>query len=462
MLPALATLAAAAVALGCAAAGVATPATAQEQQSGATVLLVSDLHFDPFTADSAVVVTLRGTPTARWAQVLATSPDTALSTYNSDSNFPLLQSAAAAIRQRAPKPAFVVITGDFLGHSFESKYQGVFGDTTGVGAFADSTMAFMAGWAATLVPAGVPIYPSIGNNDSGCDDYGMSPSFFQSAARSWAPLAQRGGGAPGFAAGFASAGWYMARPPAAGVTLLMMNDVYWSRSYDPDCGADQGPQLLRWVAQALDSVSASRGRAWLAGHIPPGVDIYSSLSQPSDPEMMLAPQYIAPYDSLVRANAGVVTLQLTGHTHMNEFRVYAGGAGGGSVPDVGLPAVSPKFGNNPGFVTMRLSPAGDVLGYTVYAYTYPSSGSAGGWGTLFDFNTLYRQSAVTGASLLAAAGLIASDPAVRTAWELAYVGGRPGQNPNAQNWRGYWCAIQNIEAAAWTACVNAGMGGGTP
>ncbi|HET7233828.1 MAG TPA: metallophosphoesterase, partial [Longimicrobium sp.] len=390
-------LALCAAVLGIATAGAASPATAQT--GGATVLLVSDFHFDPFTADSQVVRTLRSTPVSGWVRVLQTSPDTAPSSYNSDSNYPLLRSAGAAMRQRASHPAFVVITGDFLGHNFESKYATVFGDTAGVGAFADSTMAFMAQYVGSLFPADVPIYPSIGNNDSGCNDYGMSPPFFRSAARSWAPLAQRGGGAPGFVAGFGSAGYYTARPPRAGVTLVMMNDVYWSRSYTTGCGPDQGEQELRWVGQVLDSVRAAGGKAWLAAHIPPGVDIYGSLSQPNNPKMMLA-QYAAAFDSLIRANAGTVALQITGHTHMDEFRVYANGAGGRAVPDLGVPAVSPVFGNNPGFVTLRLSPAGNVLNYTAWAYTYPTTTPArpGRWGMLFDFRTLYRQPSVTGAS----------------------------------------------------------------
>jgi hypothetical protein len=122
------------------------------------------------------------------------------------------------------------------------------------------------------------------------------------------------------------------------------------------------------------------------------------------------------------------------------------------VPDVGVPAVSPVFGNNPGFMTMRLGPDGTVLDYTAYAYTYPSTSGGGGWGTLFSFRTLYRQQAVTGASMAAAARLIASNTVVRAGWMRAYAGGAAGQNPTAQNWHGYWCAIQNLEPAAFTAC----------
>jgi hypothetical protein len=450
------TLALAAVVLPCAAAELGAQARARLVRDR-TVLLVSDLHFDPFTAGAAVVKTLRATPTTQWARVLGAAPAAPPSSYGSDSNYPLLRSAGAAMRQAVPHPAFVVVTGDFLGHKFEQKYDSVFAgtpDSTGAASFADSTMAFMARWMGSLFPPDVAIYPAIGNNDSGCSDYGMDTQFQRSAARSWAPLARRGGGAPGFVAAFDSGGYYAARPPEAHATLVMLNDVYWSRSYDAACGPDRGERELRWLEGVLRDARAAHGRVWLASHIPPGVDIYSSLKDPANPTLMFTPAYVAPFDSLVRAYADVVTLHLTGHTHMSEFRVYDTGSGG--VPDVGVPAVSPLFGNNPGFVSMRLDPLGNVLDYTAYAFTgvaSPPQPGAGGWVALFDFGALYRQPAVTGAAMNAAAALIASDSTVRAAWRLDYVGGRPGQDPTPANWQGYWCAIRNLEGPAYAACM---------
>jgi len=97
-----------------------------------------------------------------------------------------------------------------------------------------------------------------------------------------------------------------------------------------------------------------------------------------------------------------------------------------------------------------------VLDYTAYALTgNPSGATAAGWVALFDFDRLYRQPAVTGATIISAAGLIASDSTVRAAWQLNYAGGRPGQAPTNANWHGYWCAIRNLEGPAYTACSQA-------
>lgn len=279
----------------------------------------------------------------------------------------------------------------------------------------------------------------------------MDTQFQRAAARSWAWLAQRGGGAPGFLAAFDSGGYYTARPPAAGVTLVMMNDIYWSRSYDPSCGPDRGDAELAWLGGVLDGVRAEGGTAWLAAHIPPGLDLYSS--RWGTPVLMMDTADAARYDSLVFANADLVTLQLTGHTHMNEFRVYRTAAGG--VPDVGVPAVTPDFGNNPGFVSMRLGPSGQVLDYTAYALTgSTSAGLPAGWSRLFTFGELYQQTGVTGAAVVSAAQRIASDPTVRAQWMLNYAGGRANQNPLPDNWRAYWCGITHLDATSFARCVN--------
>lgn len=411
---------------------------------GTSVLVISDLHFNPFY-DPSLLPTLRQTPASQWASVFATSHDTVFSAHGQDTDFPLLRSASAAMKQAVPNPAFVVITGDFLVHSFADTFAAYAHDTTGWRDFADSTMAFMASWAGALYPD-VPIYPSIGNNDSDCGDYAPDPHFLASAARSWAPLAQRGGGAPGFAAAFDAGGYYVVHPPAAGVTLVMLNDIYWSSSFDDVCWAGLGAQEMRWLGQVLDSTRAAGGKAWLAAHIPPGVDLYASRHHPQSPTLLMDSAYAAPYVSLVGAHADVVSLVLTGHTHMSEFRVFPGLSGGSGVPNIGIPAVSPIFYNNAGFASLTLGDGGAVTNYTAYAL------ANGQWAKTFDFGSLYGQNKVTAASMRAASQRIQQDPTVRATWEQAYVGlGSPG--PTDSNWPIYWCGITQPDPASYAACA---------
>src|SRR3954469_16913264 len=89
---------------------------------GETFLSVSDVHFNPF-ADPALVAKLEAADVAQWDAILASSTVTAFSTYGSDVHDPLLRPALVEMRKQLPAPAFVMISGDFLAHSFDKTYQ---------------------------------------------------------------------------------------------------------------------------------------------------------------------------------------------------------------------------------------------------------------------------------------------------------------------------------------------------
>lgn len=447
----------------CVAAGVCAgsrEAAAQVRAAG-TALLVSDLHFDAL-ADTSLVKVLRVTPTTGWAAVLRAHGPGVVNSYGSDTNFALLRSAWDAMRRAEPNPRFVVITGDFLAHDYRTRFGQATGDTTqaAFSAFADSTIAFLARWADSYYPR-VPIFPSVGNNDTDCQNYIPVPGggFLRSMARAWAPLANRNGAAPGFARSFAAAGYYTARLPGAGARLVMLNDIFWSPRYHPCTAgaADAGRAELAWLAHTLDT---TRAPAWLAAHIPPGVDVFQTLGKgacAAGPQVttMLTPASAVPYDSIVSAHPRTVRLGLTGHTHMNEFRVYPAAGGAPPIGSQGIPSVTPVYQNNPGFLVIALDGTGGVADYTAYALTNlpaAAAGAAPAWSTLFDFNATYRQSGLSGASLTSVATLIGSDPAVRASWERNYDGGRGVASPNDSTWAAYRCAITHLDPASFRTC----------
>jgi hypothetical protein len=62
-------------------------------------LSVSDIHFNPF-ADPAIVTTLETANVSQWDAILASSSITAFSTYGTDLNAPLLQSALGEMQKQ--------------------------------------------------------------------------------------------------------------------------------------------------------------------------------------------------------------------------------------------------------------------------------------------------------------------------------------------------------------------------
>src|SRR4029077_9853197 len=135
---------------------VASPAFAEK------FLSVSDIHFDPF-ADPALVAKLEAADVSQWDAILASSTVTAFSTYGSDVNDPLLRSAIGEMKARIPSPAFVMISGDFLAHKFDSTYQQYATDKSHAAytAFVTKTIAYVALLLRKAFP-GVRIYPTLG------------------------------------------------------------------------------------------------------------------------------------------------------------------------------------------------------------------------------------------------------------------------------------------------------------
>src|SRR5580704_4312773 len=84
----------------------------------AEMLVLSDIHFDP-TANKALVDRLAAAEPAQWVSIFATD-DTRMSTYREDTNWKLLRSTLAATK--APKPDFVLVSGDFLVHQFRTRF----------------------------------------------------------------------------------------------------------------------------------------------------------------------------------------------------------------------------------------------------------------------------------------------------------------------------------------------------
>ena len=153
-------------------------------------LSISDIHFNPF-ADPAIVAKLEAADVSQWDSILASSTMTAFSAYGSDLNDPLLRSALAEMQKQLPSPAFVLISGDFLAHKFDKAYQQYATDKsqTAYTAFMTKTVAYVASALRKAYP-GVRIYPTLGNNDSDCGDYGMAAhgAFLANFRDVWSPI----------------------------------------------------------------------------------------------------------------------------------------------------------------------------------------------------------------------------------------------------------------------------------
>src|SRR2546423_1021652 len=373
-----------------------------------TFLSVSDLHFNPF-ADPALMAKLEAADVSQWDAIFASSTVTAFSAYGSDVNDPLLRSALAEMRKQLPSPAFVLISGDFLAHKFDKAYQQYATDKSpaAYSAFVAKTVAYVASALRKAYP-GVRIYPTLGNNDSDCGDYGMAAhgAFLANFRDVWSPIV----GSRSFHRRFPTGGYYHADVPGLkNVRIIALNTNFFSTNYKNPCGKpgpDPGMVELEWLDAELLLAQEHGKRVWLLFHIPPGMDVYDTEEFGGTCPNLKAQafwndQYAQKYLRITDARRKTIIGSFAGHTHQDEFRI----ANGDFIHIT--PSVSPVFGNNPAFEIVDVGRSGEIADYTAWHLpnvTLP-------WAREYSFDEAYGKTRYDAGTLASVGMAIRRDPA---------------------------------------------------
>jgi sphingomyelin phosphodiesterase acid-like 3 len=413
------------------------PAAAAAQQDTGTFVVLSDIHFDPLY-DPALVPQLQAADARQWQRIFESSKVTGLSAYGADTNYPLLKSALSSLRCRTPEPDFVLISGDFLRHKFPQDP-----------ALARKTLEFLTLRLQATFP-GIPVLPSLGNNDSDCGDYTMQPGgpFLADLAGIWRPLL--GSEAGTWGRSFPAGGYYsVPHPTVPKVRLVALNTVLFSPKYQ-NCGsapADPGQDELDWLAGVLKQAAANGEKVWLLYHVPQGIDVYASLSE-KQVKTMWKDQYSSGFSQM--ASLGPVTASFAGHTHMDELRLPAYG---GFVH--GSPSVSPVFGNNPGYQVFSYSRStGALLDYQAFFLNLGAGQDADlPWAREYGFQNAYGQSAYNREALQSVAAGIGSETSTRNRFLLLYSTTSSQGGADPCQWQGYWCGISGLTAQDFLSCL---------
>lgn len=423
-----------------------------------TFLSLSDLHFDPFY-DPQLVPRLVRADAGRWKAIFKSSSVTAASAYGSDTNDPLLESALAAARHAARKPDFVLISGDFLAHDFRQKFQAMapHADTAAYRSFVEKTVRFVtARLRATFL--GVPIVPALGNNDDFCGDYQVEPAgpFLAAVRKIWRPLLGRAAGT--FDQTFPVGGFYsLPHPTVPRQRIVVLNTVFLSRKYKNACGSTGDPASLQlgWLAYTLQRAALAGETVWILAHIPPGIDVFSTLQAPGDcqtrPVPLWQPEALATYEQITAAAPGIVAAYFAGHTHIDDFRLPPGG---GFVH--GTPAISPIYANNPGFQVFTYDRASGALRDFRTFYRDLSGAGNTPWALEYDFRQAYGQNAYDTAALQSVQQAIVDDPAVRSLFLRYYPVQSTKGSVDPQSWKSYACGITSFTPAAFASCACGG------
>lgn len=418
---------------------------------------VSDIHFNPFY-DGTLMPGLLKYGADRWRMVFESSLVKGYGTWSKDeTNYNLLKSSLGKMAAVYKDPDFIIFTGDFIAHEFHDLYKAANkGSLEGLEHFIKKTFTFIVLEFEKYFP-GVPVYFSLGNNDSYAGDYLIEPEgrFLRDTSPvfsvHWLQAAEN---KKSFGETFPVGGYFTVVPPDTKNTrVISLNTIFFSLNHETNFTAyDPGLKQLDWFEGQLKTAKARGEKVWLLLHIPPGANVYSSVR-----DGVYKPFWEEPYNTrflrLVTDYSSVFTAAYAGHTHMDDFRLMIDLS---NSPAEALmyvhicPAVSPQFGNNPGFRHLVLDiDRFAVSNYNVYGLDLGLESPA--WAVEYNFNETYGQTGVSPGTLQAVYSGIKDDESVRVKYMNYYdVNHREALTP--ENWKAYWCGIANLQQEDFETC----------
>jgi len=376
------------------------------------VLMLSDIHFDPFF-DPAKIGDLRRDPIAEWPAILS-KPDSAnrvnvfsqlqsgCAVRGTDSPWALVVSSLHQARQREAAPLFITVSGDLLAHGFICKFRKLNPSATPAytAAFAAKTISFLVHQIRAVYPS-TPIYFALGNNDSGCGDYQETPNsaFLKAVSLDFASAALSPAARDAIARTFPQLGDYtvMLPSPIHNTRLVVLQNIFESSHYKA-CNGSNDPaaatEQINWLRRQLSEARASGQQVWVMAHIPPGVDVYTSFHRyifaPGEACNVKQPQMYLSNTALgdtIAEFADIVRLAIFAHSHMDEIKLLQA-SDGSAVPVKLVPSISPINGNDPSFLVAQVSPQNATIkDYEVYS---ASNAEGTGWGFEYRYSAVYH------------------------------------------------------------------------
>jgi sphingomyelin phosphodiesterase acid-like 3 len=432
----------------------ALPASAMAQTTASGKFLhLSDIHFDPF-ADPSLINQLKASDYTQWEAIFksggAQSPS---NERKSDSNYALLVSVlnGANVAQSAGNYDYIIHTGDYLAHDFTYKMRKLKFTKAEAQAFAANTVSFVNLMIANALP-NAPLVATLGNNDSACDDYALTPGGdILPAVGADLPVIAKD---PAATRDFDAGGYYRTPHPTIANLDFIVLSVFWAHKYMDECSQNPvspGQAQLTWLQNSLAQQQKAGRNTILLMHIPPGIDGFSTYASNPPATVSLwqndAPntQYLDSFLALTSQYKAQLVGAYAGHTHMDEFRVLSDTA-----PYLAIrmaPSVTPYNGNVPAFAVFDYdTKTGGAQDYTVFTFRNAN------WPKEYRFSQVYSYKDYSPASLSALAAQIKTDRNVRGQFGLYYASGNSTPAGRSGTWPYFACALTELTATTYQSC----------
>jgi hypothetical protein len=426
-----------------------------------TVISVTDIHFDPFQGfGDPVRKKIATSDYTDWRSIYLKNPRPK-GDIGQQTNFSLLDSTIREMQSICPHPDFIIFSGDLLGHGIEDEYKAYLKHNPGVSldAFVQNTLSFI-NYEFKLYFSDVPIYFTLGNNDNYID-FGIAPppvdTFLPDTKDIFFAYIGDAGQEASFMATFPQTGGYSVYPAAAPTNkIIALNDIYFSTNSKQSNNYPAGWQQMTWLASELASAAQNGEKVWIISHIPPGVDVGTTLSNKKITDFWQTTNtnaqgqtFLEAFSALTVEYSSVIAGIFCGHTHMDHFRLISDQ--GGAIAFVHVsPAVSPQFGNNPAFQVLTYDRTTfGVIDFETYRYGYARQT----WGKEYSFDLTYDLSLYDPANLETLFDRLPQDAAARKHVTDYFDVNNPGYKPiTAKTWQPYWCGIAYLTNQDFVTC----------
>jgi hypothetical protein len=438
------------------------------QGDGGSFAVISDIHFNPFDPPALAATLVRSAPEA-WPGAFAGLTAQAMSGIGHDTNHALLTASLATFARVMGNADFAVVPGDFLAHQFNAKAAAALGVDATSPAVAEMTVKTTLFVADSLAKAlaGKPAFIALGNEDSSCGDYRLEPggAYLTATREAVRRLVGADRLEPDFAETWAAGGYYAARHPSVHKGLIIvLKDVIWSHLYQNSCGKNglvAADIMMRWLRDRLVRQRAAGGRIWMVHHIPWGIDAYSTLdakaaSCPAKVVPFLKEPFATELRTLLAEYSDVIQASFSGHTHFDDYRLLIDRSGAVIGMDKLSPAISPVFGQNPGFQVFTYDRrTGAPTDFSTWYLSNPGDAApAADWRLEYTFTKAYRQPRYAPDIVGTLWQAMTKGGEVRETYRRLYKVGRGELSTDGL--AAYLCAIGNLDVTSFTACYCGG------